>query len=124
MQKQQPDTSLLIVEDDENALKHLDKFFTLMGYQVKTAPDGLAALKILQDKNNTQILITDLVMPNISGVALITTVKQEFPDIRIIAMTGFGEQIGDLALAAEAEAVFLKPLDLSRLEVFIRGIIV
>lgn len=116
--------SLLIVEDDTDALAHLEKFFTLTGYNVRTATDGLAALTILRDKNNSfQLLITDLVMPNISGMALITTVKNEFPDIKIIAITGHGEQIGDLALAAEAEAVFLKPLDLPGLEAFIERII-
>ncbi|MBU1344534.1 MAG: response regulator [Proteobacteria bacterium] len=117
MEKGQSYRSLLIVEDDKAALTNLDKFFTLMGYQVKTAVDGLAALKVLRDKgNNFHLLITDLVMPNISGVALITSVKKEFPDMKIIAVTGYGEQISDLALAAEAEAVFLKPLDLSKLE--------
>ncbi len=124
MRKREHYRSLLIVEDDEAALTNLEKFFTLIGYQVMTASDGLKALNILRDTQNYfQVLITDLVMPNISGVELITAIKEEFPDISIIAITGFGDQIADLALAAQAQAVFLKPLDLNKLEGFIDGII-
>ncbi len=124
MQEQQPQNSLLIVEDDENALTKLDRYFTLEGYQVKTATDGLAALNVLRNESNSfQLIITDLVMPNISGVALITTVKEEFPDMKIIAVTGFGEEISELALAAKAEAVLLKPLDLPKLEDLISSLI-
>ena len=124
MRKREHYRSLLIVEDDEAALTNLEKFFTLIGYQVMTASDGLKALNILRDTQNYfPVIITDLVMPNISGVALITKVKEEFPDIAIIAITGFGDQIAHLALAAQARAVFLKPLDLNKLEGFIDGII-
>ncbi len=109
--------SLLIVEDDEDALKNLEKYFSLVGYQVKTATDGLDALNVLRNKNNEfQLLITDLVMPNIDGVELIATVTKEFPDMKIIAVTGFADRIGDLSIAAKTEAIFLKPLDLSKLE--------
>ncbi len=124
LMQQEKSGSLLIVEDDKDALKNIEKYFSLVGYQVKTATDGLDALRVLKDKNNDfQILITDLVMPNIDGIELISTVTKEFPDIKIIAITGFADRIGDLSIAAKTEAIFLKPLDLSRLENSVKTIL-
>ncbi|MCP4671433.1 MAG: response regulator [Desulfobacula sp.] len=108
---------ILIVDDNKDILSTFYEFFNSMNYEVKTAVDGLAALKILKDKSNCfDCLITDLVMPNISGVGLITIVKKEFPDMKIIAMTGYGDQPGALASEAEADIVLFKPIDLFKIE--------
>jgi two-component system, cell cycle response regulator CpdR len=108
---------LLIVDDNEDILSTFYEFFNSMGYEVKTAVDGFAALKILRDKSNFfDCLITDLVMPNISGVGLISIVKKEYPHLKIIAMTGYGDQPGALASEAEADIVLFKPIDLFKIE--------
>ncbi len=108
---------LLIVDDNKDILSTFYEFFNSMNYEVKTAVDGLAALKILKDEAYFfDCLITDLVMPNISGVGLITIVKKEFPDMKIIAMTGYGDQPGALASEAEADVVLFKPIDLFKIE--------
>ncbi|WP_022668579.1 response regulator [Desulfospira joergensenii] len=108
---------LLIVDDNEDILSTFYEFFNSMGYEVKTAVDGFAALKILKDKSHIfHCLITDLVMPNISGVGLISIVKKEYPHIKIIAMTGYGDQPGALASEAEADLVLFKPIDLFKIE--------
>ncbi len=108
---------LLIVDDNEDILSTFYEFFNSMGYEVKTAVDGFAALKILKDKSDAfHCLITDLVMPNISGVGLISIVKKEYPHLKIIAMTGYGDQPGALASEAEADLVLFKPIDLFKIE--------
>lgn len=108
---------LLIVDDNEDILSTFYEFFNSLGYEVKTAVDGFAALKILRDKPDFfDCLITDLVMPNISGVGLISIVKKEFPGLRIIAMTGYGDQPGALASEAQADLVLFKPIDLFKIE--------
>jgi DNA-binding NtrC family response regulator len=108
---------LLIVDDNEDILSTFYEFFNSMGYEVKTAVDGFAALKVLRDKSNFfDCLITDLVMPNISGVGLISIVKKEYPHIKIVAMTGYGDQPGALASEAEANVVLFKPIDLFKIE--------
>jgi DNA-binding NtrC family response regulator len=55
-------------------------------------------------------------MPNISGVGLISIVKKEYPHLKIIAMTGYGDQPGALASEAEADVVLFKPIDLFKIE--------
>ena len=108
---------LLIVDDNEDILSTFYEFFNSLGYEVKTAVDGFAALKVLRDKPDYfDCLITDLVMPNISGVGLIAIVKKEYPDLKIIAMTGYGDQPGALASEAEADLVLFKPIDLFKIE--------
>ena len=108
---------LLIVDDNEDILSTFHEFFNSKGYAVKTAGDGFAALKLLRGKNpDFGCLITDLVMPNISGVGLISIVKKEYPDLKIIAMTGYGDQPGALASEARADVVLFKPVDLFEIE--------
>lgn len=110
-------SKLLIVDDNEDILSTFYEFFNSMGYEVKTAVDGFAALKLLRDKSFFfDCLITDLVMPNISGVGLISIVKKEYPHLKIIAMTGYGDQPGALASEAEADIVLFKPIDLFKIE--------
>lgn len=108
---------LLIVDDNEDILSTFYEFFNSMGYEVKTAGDGLTALKILRGKGfSFDCLITDLIMPNISGIGLITIVKKEYPHLKIIAMTGYGDQPGALASEAQADIVLFKPIDLFKIE--------
>lgn len=108
---------LLIVDDNEDILSTFYEFFNSMGYEVKTAVDGFAALKLLREKSGFfDCLITDLVMPNISGVGLIAIVKKEYPGLKIIAMTGYGDQPGALASEAQADVVLFKPIDLFKIE--------
>ncbi|MDD9304570.1 MAG: response regulator [Desulfobacter sp.] len=108
---------LLIVDDNKDILSTFYEFFNSLGYEVKTAVDGFAALKILRDKPKFfDCLITDLVMPNISGVGLISIVKKEFFDLKIIAMTGYGDKPGAMASEAEADLVLFKPIDLFKIE--------
>jgi len=108
---------LLIVDDNEDILSIFYEFFNSLGYEVKTAADGFDALKILRDKPDYFLcLITDLVMPNITGMGLISIVKNEFPDIKTIAMTGYGDHPGGLASEARADIVIFKPVDLFKLE--------
>lgn len=108
---------LLIVDDNEDILSTFYEFFNSMGYEVKTAVDGFVALKLLRDEALFfDCLITDLVMPNISGVGLISIVKKEFTHLKIIAITGYGDQPGALASEAKADIVLFKPIDLFKIE--------
>lgn len=116
---------LLIVEDDEDILLSFNEFFSaLPQYEVETATNGLDALKILkQGSKDFHALITDLVMPNISGVGLITITRKLSPDTRIIAITGWGDHPGALASEAAADMVLNKPIDLFEIERFLMNLL-
>ena len=108
---------LLIVDDNADLLSTFYEFFNSLGYEVKTAADGFSALKILREKPDYfHCLITDLVMPIISGVGLISIVKKEYPSIKTVAMTGYGDHPRALASEARADIVVFKPVDLFKIE--------
>jgi len=108
---------LLIIDDSEEILTALTNFFTQKNYEVTSAANGLDGLKYIEAKDASfDLVITDLVLPNISGVAIISIVKKRFPDTPVIAITGWGEHPESLAKEAHADYVLEKPFKLPELE--------
>ena len=108
---------VLIIDDTEEVLSALCKFFKQKGYDVLSASSGLDGLKMIESgKGNLDLIITDLVLPNISGVAVISIVKKKFPKLPVIAITGWGEHPEALAKEAKADLVMEKPFKLPELE--------
>lgn len=108
---------LLIIDDSDEVLTALSNYFTQKGYSVMSASNGLDGLKFLESgENDFDLVITDLVLPNISGVAIISIVKNKFPDTPVIAITGWGEHPESLAKEANADLVLEKPFKLPQLE--------
>jgi DNA-binding NtrC family response regulator len=108
---------LLIIDDNKEILAALCDFLSKKKYEVISASNGLEGLKLLEtEKQEFDAVITDLIMPDISGVALISIIKKKFPDIPAIAITGWGEHPEALATEAEADHVLEKPFELSELE--------
>lgn len=108
---------LLIVDDNDEILNTLETFLTKKKYQVVMATNGLEALKILDAANDDfDLVITDLVMPNISGVAVTSVIKKRKPDLPVVAITGYGEEPEALAREVNADVVMEKPFKLDELE--------
>ena len=115
---------LLIIDDNKDILSALKDFFTRKSYEVFSASDGLEGLKLLEtEQHGFDLVITDLVMPNISGVALISIIKKKYPDTPVIAITGWGEHPEALATEAQADKVLEKPFELSQLDKLIKDLI-
>ena len=111
---------LLIIDDNKEILNALNDFLSKKNYDVVSASDGLDGLKLLEtEKQGFDLVVTDLIMPNISGVGLISIIKKKFPDIPVIAITGWGEHPEALATEAQADRVLEKPFDLSELDTLI-----
>ena len=108
---------ILIIDDTEEVLSALCKYFSQKNYDVISASNGLDALKMIDaEKDTLDIIITDLVLPNISGVAVISIVKNKYPQLPVIAITGWGEHPEALAKEANADLVMEKPFKLPELE--------
>ena len=108
---------LLIIDDNEELLAALKSFFTLKAFKVVSASNGLEGLKLLEtDAVGFDLLITDLIMPSISGVGIISIAKKNNPDFPVIAITGWGEFPEALAAEVNADRVLKKPFHLSDLE--------
>jgi DNA-binding NtrC family response regulator len=107
---------LLIIDDSEETVVGLNHFFSRK-YEVSTASDGMEGLKLFEDSGEEfDLVITDLVMPFISGVGVISIIKKKYPGIPVIAITGWGEHPGALATEAQADIVLEKPIELPDLD--------
>ncbi len=108
---------LLVIDDSQEILTAIHKYLKQKNYEVTTAADGLEGLKLLKSsEGGFDLVITDLVMPNVSGVGVIAILKKQFPGIPVVAITGYGEQPEALALEANADLVLEKPFNLDDLE--------
>ena len=115
---------ILIIDDTEEVLSALCKYFKQRDYEVLSATNGLDGLKMIEAEQETlDIIITDLVLPNISGVAVISIVKKKYPKLPVIAITGWGEHPEALAKEAKADLVMEKPFKLPELEKAARQLI-
>ena len=107
---------LLIIDDNEEMLAALCDLFKKKNYIVFSALDGLEGLKILDaEKEGFDLVITDIVMPNVSGIGVISIVKKNYPGTPVIAITGWGEHPETLAAEFQADRVLEKPFRLSQI---------
>ena len=81
------DVKLMIVDDELSIRTSLSQSFSEMGYCVRSAESGRSALLKIQ-QGLPHILISDINMPGMSGLELMSCVRRQFPSIRVIAMSG------------------------------------
>ena len=107
---------LLIVDDDPFILDLLSEFFSRLGYQYYLAGDGLEAMSLLEQHLIT-IVITDLLMPRMDGMELIREIKKLWPEIDIIAITGYSRDFNySDVIRAGASDFIRKPFNLDELK--------
>jgi nitrogen-specific signal transduction histidine kinase/CheY-like chemotaxis protein len=80
--------SVLIVEDEPDLMDVAASLFTSMGYDVVTAASGREALDVLEHRE-VDILFTDVVMPNMSGIELASYTREHYPSTKIMLASGY-----------------------------------
>ena len=111
---------ILIVDDEESTRELFAELLQRWGYEVDQTADGHAALKIAAE-SRPDVIISDLVMPKLDGLALVRALREEQPDTPVVIITGKGSI--DAAVEAVREGVFdfvEKPLDPARLKVILQ----
>ena len=107
--------TILVIEDDQDVLSMMVKNLEFLGYNVVSARDGMEGLKLLES-GHYDLIITDIVMPYVSGVGVITASKAKNPDVPVIAVTGYGREPEEAALEKEADLVLSKPVKVAVLQ--------
>ncbi len=118
---------ILVIDDEADIRFILGTFFISEGHAIDTAENGKAGLR-LAELNRYDLVITDVIMPEMDGLEVITAIKRKFPNIRIIAMTGGTAKIDkDLLLSTahimRADKVIAKPLDLKALKAAVNEVL-
>jgi len=81
--------SLLLVDDEATILSSLKRVFRQASYDLHTARDGETALEILE-KTRIDAALVDLMMPGMSGMELLVNIRQRWPAVKVIILTGYG----------------------------------
>ncbi len=115
MEKTAQKKTILVVDDDPDVLSTVVKQLEYLGYNVITASDGMEGIKKL-DEGGFDLVITDIVMPFISGVGVVTAVKKKLPNVPVIAMTGYGKEPEAAAMEKKADKVLAKPIKMAVLK--------
>ena len=82
----------ILIADDEDAVRaFVSRALSHRGHSVTAVEDGLAALESLQ-ADRFDLLLTDIVMPGLDGIALALRASRDFPDTPILMMTGYSAE--------------------------------
>lgn len=102
---------ILIVDDEEEIRNSLSRHFEFDGYEIETASNGVKALEILE-KKRVEVVITDIMMPEMNGVELLKQIRNDYPMTHAIVITGYVTMENLLAaLRYGADTCIFKPLE-------------
>ena len=79
---------ILLVDDEEGYRELISRMLTKAGYEVLQAADGLEALSTLE-QSKIDLVISDILMPNLNGYALVARLRTKWPKMPVILTTGF-----------------------------------
>ncbi len=115
---------ILIIDDNS---KLLEDALPMYGYEVKSAHDGLVALKILDEDSNFDLILLDVVMPNLDGWETLKAIRNndkiaQIPIIMLTSVSETNKQISGLKFGADDYIVkpFVLPNLLARIEALLR----
>ena len=108
---------ILLVDDEEPVRGFLKRSLELDGHSVSVAIDGADAFdKLVEVAGAFDLVLTDIRMPMMDGIALALAAKRDFPDVSIVLMTGFADQRERAKnLDVIVEDVLSKPFSLAEL---------
>ena len=103
---------ILIVEDNADTRELLARLLEMESFCVVTAEDGRAGLH-KASLERPDLILTDVSMPNLSGIEMIRMLRGQpgFQRLKIVTITAYGKTVADQALAAGADRALPKPFE-------------
>jgi two-component system, cell cycle sensor histidine kinase and response regulator CckA len=113
---------VLLVEDEEAVRRGGKRMLETRGYTVHEAGSGVEALEVMEELNGVvDIVVSDVVMPEMDGPTLLKEIRKTYPDLKFIFVSGYAEDAFARNLPADAKFGFLpKPFSLKQLAVAVR----
>lgn len=113
---------ILLVDDDEDFRKEFR--YALGDYDIIEASSGQEALQLLKRPNEIDLVILDVMMPDLSGTEVLRQIKSLAPQLSIIILTGFGsKEVAVEALKGHADDYIEKPFDIEKTKEIIENIL-
>ena len=106
--------TILVVDDDDDQRDILAENMNLLGYEVVTANDGQDALNRLEGRADFDLIITDIMMPEVDGFGLIEAIRNntQFNHIPILVISAVGDNTSTAyCLALGADGILMKPFN-------------
>ncbi|HYT99171.1 MAG TPA: response regulator [Gemmatimonadales bacterium] len=114
-------TTVLVVDDEDGIRQALDRFLTRLGYRVLQAASGAEALD-REAKEQPEVMLSDIRMPNMTGVELVPKALALDSDLAIIMLTAIDEPRTAIeCMKLGAYDYLIKPVDLDELEMSLQG---
>ena len=85
--------TVLIVDDEEPVRRFVDRVLQQGNYQTRLAADGAEAVKVAAEHGPFDILVTDLMMPQMTGDELARRLRQNDPALKVLYLTGFSDSL-------------------------------
>ncbi|MCI4591311.1 response regulator [Sphingobium sp. BYY-5] len=107
--------TILLVEDEDMVRAVAERALTRQGYKVLTANDGEQGLEVLAAHDGIDLLISDVVMPNMDGPAMVTQARQTHPQLPVLFMSGYAEEQLRKSIDIANVAFLPKPFSVNQL---------
>jgi len=119
------DETILIVEDDRSVRDQIVRYFGQLGYTVIEARNGAEAIVAMEHHGApVHLVVTDVVMPEMSGVDLVTHLRDWYPRLRVLFMSGYSARaVETYGVVVDDTELLQKPFELSQLAVVVRRIL-
>ena len=115
---------MLVVDDDDSVRALLERVLREAGYQVTAAINGRDALERCGDVSQLDLLVSDLVMPEMDGPQLYEALLQRQPGLRAIFVSGYAEDVyAQHAQLLEGRPVVQKPFSLVEIKRLVRDVL-
>ena len=108
--------AVLVVDDEEPVRKFVERVMQSAGYQVAVAGDGPQAIEVAEQMTRLDILVTDLMMPEMLGDEIARRLRQHEPRLKVLYLTGYSDRLfKDKVTLWEDEAFLDKPCSIKGL---------
>ena len=108
---------ILVVDDEDSILRYADRVLRQAGYRPVLASSGAEAMRLAPTMVRLDVLVTDLMMPDMNGDELTRRLRQADPDLKVLYLTGFSDRLfEEKPILWQSEAFLAKPYSIKALE--------
>jgi CheY-like chemotaxis protein len=111
-----PPRTILVVDDEEGIRKFIERVLQSAGYATAVASNGPDALRVAATLPTLDLLVTDVIMPEMSGCEVVRRLRQVHPALKALYVTGFSDRLFDEKVTMRENEAFLeKPCSMNAL---------